>query len=90
MPSASSPTAPSSICTSLSLRFHLQRRTGGLSRIIERGINGIETIVRFTILNTAPTILEFLFAAGDLRLPVRLALSRSSSRSPSASTSGSP
>ena len=37
----------------LSLRFHLQRRTGGLSRIIERGIKGIETIVRFTILNTA-------------------------------------
>ena len=43
----------------LSLRFHLQRRTGGLSRVIERGTKGIETIVRFTILNTAPTILEF-------------------------------
>jgi ATP-binding cassette, subfamily B, heavy metal transporter len=47
----------------LSLRYHLQRRTGGLSRVIERGINGIEIIVRFTILNTIPTILEFLFAA---------------------------
>jgi len=44
----------------LSLRFHLQRRTGGLSRIIERGTKGIETIVRFTMLNTAPTIVEFL------------------------------
>jgi ABC-type transport system involved in Fe-S cluster assembly fused permease/ATPase subunit len=43
----------------LSLRFHLERRTGGLSRIIERGTKGIEIIVRFTILNTAPTILEF-------------------------------
>ena len=43
----------------LSLRFHLERRTGGLSRIIERGTKGIETIVRFTILNTAPTVLEF-------------------------------
>jgi ATP-binding cassette subfamily B protein len=43
----------------LSLRFHLERRTGGLSRIIERGTKGIETIVRFVILNTAPTILEF-------------------------------
>ena len=43
----------------LSLRFHLERRTGGLSRIIERGSNGIETIVRFTILNTVPTIVEF-------------------------------
>ena len=47
----------------LSLRYHLQRRTGGLSRIIERGINGIETVVRFTILNTMPTFLEFGFAA---------------------------
>jgi ATP-binding cassette subfamily B protein len=43
----------------LSLRFHLERRTGGLSRIIERGTKGIETIVRFIMLNTAPTILEF-------------------------------
>ena len=47
----------------LSLRYHLQRRTGSLSRVIERGINGIEAIVRFTLLNTAPTILEFIFAA---------------------------
>jgi ATP-binding cassette, subfamily B, heavy metal transporter len=47
----------------LSLRFHLERRTGGLSRIIERGVKGIETIVRFTILNTVPTILEFALTA---------------------------
>src|SRR5664279_6518577 len=47
----------------LSLRFHLQRRTGGLQRVIERGVNGIETIVRFTILNTLPTFLEFALAA---------------------------
>lgn len=47
----------------LSLRFHLERRTGGLSRIIERGTKGIEAIVRFTILNTAPTILEFFLVA---------------------------
>jgi len=47
----------------LSLRFHLQRRTGGLQRVIERGVNGIETMVRFTILNTLPTFLEFAFAA---------------------------
>lgn len=43
----------------LSLRFHLARRTGGLSRVIERGTKGIETIVRFTMLNTAPTVIEF-------------------------------
>ncbi|MBN9071402.1 MAG: ABC transporter ATP-binding protein/permease [Rhizobiales bacterium] len=47
----------------LSLRFHLERRTGGLSRIIERGVKGIEAIVRFTILNTLPTILEFALTA---------------------------
>ena len=47
----------------LSLRYHLQRRTGGLSRIIERGIKGIEILVRFTILNTLPTVFEFAFAA---------------------------
>jgi len=47
----------------LSLRYHLQRRTGGLSRVIERGVTGIETIVRFTILNSIPTIIEFVLAA---------------------------
>lgn len=47
----------------LSLRFHLERRTGGLSRIIERGTKGIESIVRFTILNMAPTIIQFAMIA---------------------------
>lgn len=47
----------------LSLRFHLERRTGGLSRIIERAVKSIETIVRMLILNTIPTIIEFVFAA---------------------------
>ncbi|ATO57567.1 ABC transporter ATP-binding protein/permease [Bartonella sp. 1-1C] len=47
----------------LSLRFHLERKTGGLSRIIERGTKGIEAIVRFSILNTIPTILEFILTA---------------------------
>ncbi|HEY4191898.1 MAG TPA: ABC transporter ATP-binding protein/permease, partial [Mesorhizobium sp.] len=47
----------------LSLRFHLERRTGGLSRIIDRGTKGIETIVRFTMLATAPTIIEFALTA---------------------------
>ncbi|QDZ09705.1 ABCB family ABC transporter ATP-binding protein/permease [Devosia ginsengisoli] len=47
----------------LSLRFHLARRTGGLSRVIERGTKGIETIVRFAMLNIAPTIVEFVVTA---------------------------
>jgi ATP-binding cassette subfamily B protein len=47
----------------LSLRYHLERRTGGLSRVIDRGVKGIESIVRFTILNTAPTVIEFAMIA---------------------------
>jgi len=47
----------------LSLRFHLERHTGGLSRIIERGTKGIETVVRYTILSTIPTIIEFALVA---------------------------
>jgi ABC-type transport system involved in Fe-S cluster assembly fused permease/ATPase subunit len=47
----------------LSLRFHLARRTGGLSRVIERGTKGIEAIVRFAMLNIAPTLVEFVVTA---------------------------
>jgi ATP-binding cassette subfamily B protein len=42
----------------LSLRFHLERKTGGLTRVLERGRNGIETIVRMVILQLMPTIVE--------------------------------
>jgi len=44
----------------LSLRFHLERRTGGLSRVIERGVNGVDTIVRMAVLNSIPTAVELL------------------------------
>jgi len=47
----------------LSLRFHLERRTGGLSRVIERGIKAVELIIRMTILNSIPTIIETGFIA---------------------------
>ena len=53
---------------SLSLRYHLQRRTGGLSRVIERGTKGIEAIVRFTILAGGPTIVEFAFTGAVIWL----------------------
>ena len=43
----------------LSLRFHLERKTGGLTRVLERSREGIETIVRMLVLHLAPTILEF-------------------------------
>ncbi|TMJ50251.1 MAG: metal ABC transporter permease, partial [Alphaproteobacteria bacterium] len=42
----------------LSLRFHLERKTGGLTRMLERGRTGIEVIVRMVILQLIPTILE--------------------------------
>jgi ATP-binding cassette subfamily B protein len=47
----------------LSLRFHLQRRTGGLSRVIERGKMGIETIIRLTMMIAIPTLIEFVLTA---------------------------
>jgi ATP-binding cassette subfamily B protein len=45
----------------LSLRFHLERKTGGVTRVLERGRNAIETIVRMVILQLAPTIIELSF-----------------------------
>ena len=45
----------------LSLQFHLERRTGGLSRTISRGTNGIDTILRYSLFNTLPTGLELAF-----------------------------
>ena len=45
----------------LSMRFHLERRTGGLNRVIERGTKGIELLLRFTLFNIAPTLLEIGF-----------------------------
>ena len=50
----------------LSLRFHLERKTGGLTRVLERGRNAIETIVRMVILQLLPTIVEVALIAGVL------------------------
>jgi len=50
----------------LSLRFHLERKTGGLTRVLERGRNGIETIVRMVILQLIPTIVEVSLLMGVL------------------------
>ncbi|MBV8925723.1 MAG: ABC transporter ATP-binding protein/permease [Bradyrhizobium sp.] len=50
----------------LSLRFHLERKTGGLTRVLERGRNGIETIVRLVILQLIPTIVEVSLLMGVL------------------------
>ncbi len=50
----------------LSLRFHLERKTGGLTRVLERGRNAIETIVRMVILQLIPTIIELAMIVGVL------------------------
>jgi ATP-binding cassette, subfamily B, heavy metal transporter len=50
----------------LSLRFHLERRTGGLSRIISRGTQGIDTLLRYSLFNTFPTLIELAFVCGIL------------------------
>jgi ATP-binding cassette subfamily B protein len=50
----------------LSLRFHLERKTGGLTRIIERGTRGIEQLLAFVIFNIAPTILELVMVTAIL------------------------
>jgi ABC-type transport system involved in Fe-S cluster assembly fused permease/ATPase subunit len=50
----------------LSLRFHLERQTGGLSRVIERGTQGMEFLIRFTTFNILPTLLEILMVGAIL------------------------
>ncbi|WP_334061464.1 ABCB family ABC transporter ATP-binding protein/permease [Alteromonas genovensis] len=50
----------------LDLGFHLNRRTGGLSRDIERGTNGISFLMRFMVFNIVPTLLEISLVVGLL------------------------
>ena len=50
----------------LSLRFHLDRQTGGLSRAIERGTVGIESVLRLAVFNIIPTLFEVLLVTGIL------------------------
>ena len=50
----------------LSLRFHLERQTGGVSRDIERGTNGIRLLLNFMLFNIIPTIVEISLVAGIL------------------------
>ncbi len=47
----------------LSMRYHVGRRTGGLSRIIERGVKGVEFLLRFLLFSIGPLILELLLVA---------------------------
>jgi ATP-binding cassette, subfamily B, heavy metal transporter len=48
----------------LSLRYHITRKTGGLSRIIERGVKGVDFLLRFMLFSIGPLILELSMVAG--------------------------
>ncbi len=50
----------------LSLRFHLERRTGGLSRAVERGVAGIDFLLSFMLFNVVPTVFEILLVCAIL------------------------
>ena len=50
----------------LSMRFHLDRKTGGIARAIERGTKGIEFLLSFTLFNVLPTLLEIVLVCGIL------------------------
>ena len=52
----------------LSLRFHLERRTGGLSRVIERGIRSIDFLFRFLLFNIGPALLQLAIAGAAFAL----------------------
>ena len=52
----------------LDLEFHLNRKTGGLARDIERGVSGISFVMRFFVFNIGPTILELSFVIGILSI----------------------
>ncbi|MCK4707028.1 MAG: metal ABC transporter permease, partial [Gammaproteobacteria bacterium] len=50
----------------LSLRFHLERKTGGISRDLERGTQSLSSIMNYLVFNIIPTIAEFLLVASIL------------------------
>ena len=50
----------------LSLRYHITRKTGGLSRIIERGVKGVEFLLRYLVFSTGPLVLELVLIAAAI------------------------
>ncbi|WP_394177292.1 ABCB family ABC transporter ATP-binding protein/permease [Yoonia maritima] len=50
----------------LSMRYHIMRKTGGLSRVIERGVKGVEFLLRFLLFSIGPLVLELLMIAAVL------------------------
>jgi ATP-binding cassette subfamily B protein len=52
----------------LSLRFHLERQTGGMTRDIERGVRGIESLISFSLFSIIPTLIEITLVLGILAI----------------------
>jgi len=52
----------------LSLRYHIQRKTGALSRVMERGVKGVQFLLRFLVFSIVPMLLELILVAGILAL----------------------
>ena len=50
----------------LSMRYHITRKTGGLSRVIERGVKGVEFLLRYLVFSTGPLLLELIFISLSL------------------------
>ena len=55
----------------LSMRYHITRKTGGLSRIIERGVKGVEFLLRYLVFSTGPLILELVFISAAIFLKLQ-------------------
>ena len=52
----------------MSLRFHLERQTGGMTRDIERGVKGVESLISYSLYSIIPTIIELLLVLGILAI----------------------
>ncbi|WP_371825650.1 ABC transporter transmembrane domain-containing protein, partial [Achromobacter sp. GbtcB20] len=50
----------------LSLRFHLNRQTGGMTRDIERGTRGVNSLISYSLFNVLPTLVEITLVLGYL------------------------
>ena len=74
----------------LGLRFHLGRRTGGLNRIIDRGVKGVDVLLRYLLFSVVPMLLELAAGRGDPLGGVRRLVPRRGRRDGRRSTPGSP
>ena len=74
----------------LSLRFHLARQTGGLTRDVERGQRGIATLIQYALFSILPTLVEITLVCAHPHRPLRLDVHRDHRRGARRPTSSSP